>query len=183
MTGAFTRVSAPAIQRRSIRRLLRDRRSRPPSCWQRPRVAMRWVFHKPRSPPLCWQGAGKRVFQIDGGAAPPSPPRPGTQRVGGGPAPPPAERFFLPCGLSGGGPSGSRAIPPGRVCGGLAGRGRSRGAQGLTGKGIRNQTPRRVSDRMAGGAFALAADPSHLAAHARHRGRLHHRVGSAGRCR
>ena len=46
-----------------------------------------------------------------------------------------------------------------------------------------DKTPRRVSDRMAGSAFALAADPSHLAAHARHRGRLHHRVGAAGRCR
>ena len=45
-------------------------------------------------------------------------------------------------------------------------------------------TPRRMSDRMAGGAFALAADPSLLAAHARHRGRLQHRGDPArGLCR
>ena len=36
-----------------------------------------------------------------------------------------------------------------------------------------------MSDRMAGGAFALAADPSLLAAEARHRGRLQHRSGAA----
>jgi hypothetical protein len=36
---------------------------------------------------------------------------------------------------------------------------------------------------MAGGAFALAADPSLLAAHARHRGRLCHRGGAARRIR
>ena len=41
--------------------------------------------------------------------------------------------------------------------------------------------PRRVPDRLAGGAFALAADPSLLAAHARHRRRLRHRGRAAGR--
>ena len=46
-----------------------------------------------------------------------------------------------------------------------------------------DKTPRRVPDRMAGRAFALAADPSLLAAHARHRGRLRHRGGAAGRFR
>ena len=44
-----------------------------------------------------------------------------------------------------------------------------------------NQTPRRVPDRMAGRAFALAADPSLLAADARHRGRLCHRGRAARR--
>ena len=41
-----------------------------------------------------------------------------------------------------------------------------------------------MPDRMAGRAFALAADPSLLAAHARHRGRLQHRGDAArGLCR
>ena len=41
-----------------------------------------------------------------------------------------------------------------------------------------------MPDRMAGGAFALAADPSLLAAHAGHRGRLQYRGGAARRlCR
>ena len=52
-----------------------------------------------------------------------------------------------------------------------------------TGDDSRDKTPRRMPDRMAGGAFALAADPSLLAAHARHRGRLHHRGGAARRVR
>ncbi len=43
------------------------------------------------------------------------------------------------------------------------------------------QNPRRLPDRMAGRAFALAADPSLLAADARHRGRLRHRGGAARR--
>ena len=46
--------------------------------------------------------------------------------------------------------------------------------------GIHNQTPRGMPDRMAGGAFALAADSSLLAAAARHRRRLQHRGGAAG---
>ena len=45
----------------------------------------------------------------------------------------------------------------------------------------RHPTPRRVPDRMAGRAFAFAADPPLLAAHARHRRRLRHRGGAARR--
>src|ERR1700710_2922741 len=47
-----------------------------------------------------------------------------------------------------------------------------------------DKTSRGVLDRMAGGAFALAADPSLLAAHIGHRGRLQYRGGAARRlCR